>query len=117
MNRDDLNNIILKSLTEELNQDERKVLQKEALPDYSFTDDFAKKVIVRIESERFPVYLKYDFMKYFDRGFRRVALTGVAAIIILIVSLVLSQGSLSYDTLLGIDNNVDDSLISLLVEK
>jgi len=45
-----------------------------------------------------------------------VALTGAVAIIALIISIFISQGSLSYDALIGMDSSVDDGLLSLLIE-
>lgn len=117
MNSEQLKDLLLKAVTDELNEDETAVLNSEAVPGYSFSEGFKDNVLIRIRSEKLPLFLKPDFLHSFDIGFRRVALTGVAAILVLAVSLLLTQGSLSYDTLLGIDSQVDDSLISLLVNK
>ncbi|TFH35766.1 MAG: hypothetical protein E4G95_06515 [Bacteroidia bacterium] len=108
--------LLLRSVTDELELEERLLMEAELLPDYVFTPGFKERVLSRIDAVITPLYMRPDFLRSFEIGFRRVALTGVAAILVLAVSLLLTQGSLSYDTLLGIDNQVDDSLISLLIE-
>lgn len=116
MKSEQFKELLLKSVTEDLEKEERLLMEAELLPEYAFSPGFSERVISKIGMDRMPVYLRPDFLRSFDLGFRRVALTGVAAILILAVSLLLTQGSLSYDTLLGIDTQVDDSLISLLVD-
>jgi len=116
MNERQFKELLLKSVTEELDHEERAILDGALLPYHSFNPGFIERVISKTGIESVPVYLRPDFLRSFNIGFKRVALTGVAAILILAVSLLLTQGSLSYDTLLGIDNQVDESLISLLVE-
>lgn len=112
-----MKDLLLKSVTGNLDENERRMVDTDLLPDYSFSEGFRERVLGKLGIEKMPVYLRPDFLRSLDLGFRRVALSGVAAILILIASILLSQGSLSYDTLLGIDSNVDDSLISLLVSK
>ena len=117
MKKDQIKELLLKSVSETLNREERRVVNEDLLPDYSFSEGFRERVLDKLGIEKMPVYLRPDFLRSLNIGFRRVALSGVAVILILIASILLSQGSLSYDTLLGIDTNVDDSLISLLVSK
>ena len=108
--------MLLRSLTEDIDDRERSLIESEALPAYSFSNGFGERVMRRIGSSSLPVFMRPDFLRSFDLGFRRVALTGVAAIVIMVITMLVTQGSLSYDTLLGIDNQIDDSLISLLVD-
>jgi len=49
--------------------------------------------------------------------FYRIAIGGIAAILILFVSIVLSEGSFSLNSLLGLSNTYDESIISLLTGK
>lgn len=116
MENDQLKELLLKSLTAEIDDRERSLIESGIVPVYSFSNGFRDRVMQRLNARSIPVFLRPDFLRSFDLGFRRVALTGVAAILILVVTMLLSQGSLSYDTLLGIDNQIDDSLISLLVD-
>ncbi len=116
MKPEKLKDLLLRSLTSDLGSDERKVLEKELLTDHRFSEGFRDRVMKDIASGKILVNGKREMLRLFDSIFMRVAIPGAAAVIILILSLLLNQGSLSYDTLLGIDNEVDDVLISLLSE-
>ena len=116
MRNNDLKELVLRSITEDISDAERMQIEERAIYDYSFSNDFRERVMARLNPAEAWLLFGIDFMKSFDVIFKRVALVGLAAIIILAVSLFLSQGSLSYDTLLGLDNHVDEGLISLLVE-
>jgi hypothetical protein len=116
MKREEANELVLRSLTEDISVKDRELIESELLVDSSFSYGFVDRVINRIETLKRPSFFRPEFIRSMDIGFRRVALTGVAAILVLTLSILLNQGSLSYDTLLGIDNMVDDSLVSLLIE-
>lgn len=109
-----LKDILLRSISPGLEKNERRILEKELLTDHRFSEGFREKVMSSIVAGRVFVNGKRELLKSFDKIFIRVAIPGAAAIIILALSILLSQGSLSYDTLLGIDNNVDGVLLSLL---
>jgi hypothetical protein len=47
-------------------------------------------------------------------AFYRIALTGVAAIIVLLVSIFLREGSFSFNSFLGLSDNYDESIVCLL---
>ena len=55
-----------------------------------------------------------EFVKYMNFAFYRIALTGVAAIVILLISIFFMEGSLSLNSFLGISNNYDESIVCLL---
>ena len=112
-----LKELVLKSLTGELNEEEQELLYREAIPAYSFSYRFRDNVMERISKKAVFLLFRPDFLRSFNESFRRVAFAGVAAIVVLMVVMFISQGSISYDTLLGIDATIDDPLISLLVEK
>lgn len=116
MGKHDLKDLVIRSLTEEITDGERTLIEKEVLQDYSFKSDFRDRVIDRIEDKSLFSNVESDFFRSFNSLFTKVALTGMIAILLLIVSLAVSQGSLSYDTLLGMDATIDEGLISLLVE-
>jgi hypothetical protein len=46
--------------------------------------------------------------------FYRIALTGVAAIAILLISIFLMEGSLSFNSFLGLSDNYSESIVCLL---
>lgn len=111
-----LKDLILRSLSSDLGSNEREIIGRELISDYRFSEGFRERVMSRIVSGKIYINGKREIIRSFDKVFLRVAIPGAAAILILALSLFLSQGSLSYDTLLGIDNQVDGVLISLMSE-
>ncbi|MDT8401220.1 MAG: hypothetical protein RQ743_05960 [Bacteroidales bacterium] len=111
-----IKDLFLRSLTAEISSDERTVLERRLLTDHRFSKGFTEKIMKKIASAKILVNGKHDLVRSFDSIFLRVAIPAAAAVVILVISILLSQGSLSYDTLLGIDNEVDGMLVSLLAE-
>ena len=116
MKKEDLRELLLRSITEDISDKERRLIEEEAIYDYSFSNDFRERIMTRLEPVRTRIFSGIDFLRSFDIVFKRVAIAGITVIIILVINLLLSQGSLSYDTLLGLDTHVDEGLISLLIE-
>ena len=116
MKKEDLRELLLRSITEDISDKERRLIEEEAIYDYSFSNDFRERIMTRLEPVRTRIFSGIDFLRSFDIVFKRVAIAGIMVIIILAINLLLSQGSLSYDTLLGLDTHVDEGLISLLIE-
>jgi hypothetical protein len=116
MKKDDVKELLLRSLTDNISNKERGILQDNVLPDYEFSSEFNKKVMSQVSGKKILTLNRLDIIAGMDNAFLKIALTGAAAIILLTVSLFISQGSLSYDTLLGLDNSVDEGLISLLMK-
>ena len=115
MKKKDLEDLMLRSLTEDLESDERLTLESELIPDYGFSTGFRDKVMKRITGAEVSTLLSADVFSGLDSTFVRIALTGIAAIVILALSIFINQGSLSYDALLGLDSTVDEGLVSLLI--
>ena len=82
---------------------------------YAFKDGFKERLMARIEDEKKPLLLKPEFNRSLYSVFKRVALTGVAAILILLLSLYLSGESLSLDTVTGEGIHSDEDLVSILL--
>jgi len=116
MKPEEIKNLLLRSLTDEISENERLILEREALTDHKFSAGFRERLMSKIVAGKLIISSRRDMLRSFDRIFVRIALTGVAAILLLALSIFISQGSLSYDALLGIDDHVDDALLSLLVE-
>ena len=128
MNKNDLTQLALKSLTEEISESERKVIEAELLKDQSFGPGFRDRVLESIYSGSLRPFFDPGNLSIFNRVFipgnlsiiylvfNRLALTVMIAIILLIVTLFISQGSLSFDTLIGIDSEMDEGMLSLLIE-
>ena len=102
----------------ELREEKRKLLEMRSLissKQYSFSDDFQAKVMDRIAEESEPLILQPEFNRSLFTVFKRVALTGVAAILILFLSIYLSNDSFTLETLTGGDSYSDDNLVSYLL--
>ena len=81
---------------------------------YSFSEGFTDKVINRISEGVVVLNRQLDFSRSLNSIFYRVAFAGVAAIIILLISIFISEGSLSFNSLVGISGSLDENLIGLL---
>jgi hypothetical protein len=88
-------------------------LQEEGVS-YNFSKDFSDKVINKLVSAGLTVNREVEFVKSLNSAFYRVALTGVAAIVILLISLFIMEGSLSFNSFLGLSDNYDESIVCLL---
>lgn len=80
----------------------------------SFKPGFRDRVLNRIREESHPQIVRPDFNQTFFSVFKKVALTGVAAIIILLFSIYYSNSRLGVDTIVG-DPYSDESLVSYLL--
>ena len=58
-----------------------------------------------------------EFVRNMNFAFRSIAISGVAAIIVLMISIFLMEGSISIDSFLGLRDNYDESIICLLTGK
>jgi hypothetical protein len=106
--------LMISSLSAE--NDSVDVLKKleEAGVEYSFSNGFRDKIIDRISSAAITVNREIDFVRSMNTIFYRIALTGVAAIVLLLISIFLSEGSLSFNSFLGLKDSYDESIICLL---
>jgi hypothetical protein len=114
MKPSELKSLIIGSLDEKTDPGTAsKKLEEEGIS-YDFGKGFSQKVIDRIFSAPEAVVREIEFVRSMRFIFNRVALTGVAAIIILLVSIFLAEGSLSFNSFLGIGNSDDESIVYLL---
>ena len=81
---------------------------------YSFSEGFRDKVLEKIFSAAITVNREVEFVRSMNSVFYRIALTGIAAIVLLLISIFLSEGSLSFNTFLGLKDSYDESIICLL---
>ena len=80
----------------------------------SFKPGFTKRVLNRIREENLPEVISPDFNQTFFNVFKKVALTGVAAIVILLLSIYFSSSKLGVDTIVG-GQYSDESLVSYML--
>jgi len=114
MNSSEIKKLLISSLNAESDPAEVSArLEKEGIS-YDFREDFTNKVLNRIYETKVNVAREVDFMKSLNFAFYRIALTGVAAIVVLLISIFLMEGSLSFNSFLGLSDSYDETLVSLL---
>jgi hypothetical protein len=110
----EIKDLIISSLSSELSSEDSLRKLEEAGVDYSFSDGFRNKVLDRIYSTTVTVNREIEFVRSMSSVFYRIALTGVAAIAILLISIFLMEGSLSFNTFLGLSDSYSESIVCLL---
>ncbi|HPC99406.1 MAG TPA: hypothetical protein P5257_09575 [Bacteroidales bacterium] len=89
---------------------------REAGADYSFSEGFTDRVLASINKTAIVINRESEFLRSFSNVFYRIALTGIAAIIFLLISIYISQGTISFDSFLGLTDANNESIISVLTE-
>jgi hypothetical protein len=84
---------------------------------YDFSPGFKSKVLERITAAGTTVSREIDFLRNLNFAFRSIAISGVAAIILLLISIFFMEGSLSVNSFLGLKDNYDESIVCLLMGK
>jgi hypothetical protein len=81
---------------------------------YDFSKGFSDRVIDKIFTASLAVNREIEFVRNMNQVFYRFALTGVAAIVILLISIYLMEGSISFNSFLGLGDSYDESIVCLL---
>jgi hypothetical protein len=81
---------------------------------YDFRDGFEERVMNRIFGDGSVIKNQFEYDRYLNLAFYRIAITAAAAIVILMVSIFLKEGSLSFDSLLGLSDGYSESIVCLL---
>lgn len=89
------------------------ILEKEGIT-FDFSKGFSNKVLKRVFSERLTINREAEFISSMNYIFYRIAFTGVAAIIVLLISIFLMEGSLSFNSFLGLNDSYKESIVCLL---
>lgn len=110
----EIKELIINSLSADKNADDTMRKLEEAGVKYSFSEGFRDKVLDRIFSKAVNVNREIEFVRSLNLIFYRIALTGVAAIAILLISIFLMEGSLSFNSFLGLSDSYDESIVCLL---
>jgi hypothetical protein len=114
MKRSEIKNLIISSLDANSASGEiARQLEDEGIS-YDFSEGFSGRVIERILASAPAVSRELEFVRNLSSAFYRIAFTGVAAIVILIISIYLMEGSISFDSFLGLGDISDESIICLL---
>jgi hypothetical protein len=114
MKSSDIKNLLLSSMNIDADPAEAsRILEMEGLT-YDFSRNFSDKVLGKLFSAGLTVNREVEFLKSMNFAFYRVALTGVAAILVLLISIFLMEGSLSFNSFLGLSDSYDESIVCLL---
>lgn len=114
MKPSELKSLIIGSLDENADPEIASGKLEEEGISFDFSKGFGTRVVDTIFSAPEAVVREIEFVKSMRFIFNRVALTGVAAIILLLVSLFLTEGSLTLNSFLGLGNSYDEGLVYLL---
>lgn len=114
MNTSEIKKLIINSMNAETDAvNVPEILEKEGVS-YNFSSNFGEKVLDKLFAAGLTVTREVEFVKYINFAFYRIAFTGIAAIIILLISIFLKEGSLSFNSFLGLSDNYDESIVCLL---
>ena len=114
MNPLEIKKLIISSLN--VDADPMKVSRRleEVGISYDFSKSFGDKILDKLFSAGLTINREVEFVKSLNFAFYRIAFTGVAAIIVLLISIFLMEGSLSFNSFLGLGNSYDESTLCLL---
>lgn len=114
MNSPEIKKLLISSLNSDADTVEvSKRLQEEGIS-YNFSKNFGDKVIGKIFAKGYKVTREIEFVKNLNFVFYRIAMTGVAAIVVLLISIFLMEGSISFNSFLGLSDSYDESIVCLL---
>ncbi len=81
---------------------------------YDFKDGFTEKITDRLSSVSLVLNNATEFRRNLNLVFYRIAITGIAAIIILMLSIFIAQDSFSFNSFLGLGDSYDETIVCLL---
>ncbi len=117
MKRSEIKNHIIRSMESDVDpEDIARYLEDEGIS-YDFKKGFRNRVLNAIFTPAVIVKREAEFIRNMNYAFYRIALTGVAAIVLLIISIFIMEGSLSLNSFLGIGDTYDESIVCLLTGK
>lgn len=110
----ELKELIIRSLDRDGDPAQASRKLEEAGIGYRFSEGFQDRILERLAASGNTVVREIESVRNINNVFYRIALTGVAAIVILLISIFMVQGSLTVDSFLGIGTGSDESLLYLL---
>jgi len=117
MNPSEVKELILSSLSSMTDTgDVASKLEQEGLT-YDFGKGFSRSVIDRIFPAALKVKQEIEFLRNMNFAFKSIAISGAAAIIVLLISIFIMEGSISINSFLGLKDNYDESIVCLLTGK
>ena len=81
---------------------------------FDFSKVFNEKVISKLFTKVISADRELEFTRNLNFVFYRIALTGIAAIVVLLISIFLMEGSISFNSFIGLSDSYDESIVCLL---
>ena len=113
MKRSEIKNLIIRSMESDTPGDAARYLEEEGVS-YDFGKGFTDRILEAVFNPALIVRREAEFVWNMNYAFKRIAITGIAAIILLMLSIFLMEGSFSLNSFLGIGDTYDESIICLL---
>jgi hypothetical protein len=114
MNHLEIKKLLIGSLSTDADPIEvSRILEEEGVS-YDFSIGFGDKIIDKLFSAGLTINREVEFVRSMNFAFYRIALTGVAAIVVLLISIFMMEGSLSLNSFLGLSDSYDESIVCLL---
>ena len=114
MKPSEIKKLIISSLSADADPKEASMRLEEEGISYDFSKGFGDKILDKLFSAGLTINHEVEFVRSMNFAFYRIALTGVAAIVVLLISIFLMQGSLSFNSFLGLSDSYDESIVCLL---
>lgn len=114
MNSSAFKDLLIRSLDKESDPVAASGKIEEAGVSFKFNEGFLEKVMDKIYAAGSSVVREVEFVRNLNYVFYRIALPGVAAIVLLLISIFLMEGSISVNSFLGLGDSSDESIICLL---
>jgi hypothetical protein len=114
MNLSDVKDLLVSSMNTDADPNVVSRKLEEQGISYDFSKSFGDKIIDKLFSAGNKVNSKIEFAKSMNFAFYRIALTGVAAIVVLLLSIYLMEGTLSINSFLGLNDSYDESIVCML---
>lgn len=114
MNSSEFKDLLIRSLDKDSDPVKASAKIEEAGVSFKFRDGFLDKVMDKIYNSGSAVVREVEFIRNLNYVFYRIALPGIAAIVLLLISIFVMEGSFSLNSFLGLGDNYDESIICLL---
>lgn len=114
MKPSEIKKLIISSLNADADPVDIPMLLENEGAGYDFGKGFTDAVLHKIVPVALKATKEIEFVRYMIFTFKSIAVSGIAAIIILLISILIREGSLSVNAFLGLKDNYDESIICLL---
>lgn len=117
MKLSEFNNTLINSLDADNDSVEISEILQKTVDSYDFSMSFKDKVLQRLLYAGRSEYREREFVKSLNFVLYRMALPGVAAVVLLMISIFLMEGSFTINSFLGLSDNYNESIVCLLTGK